>query len=62
MRTWSITATRNGHTKLDVLTWPYKRQAYRFVIDWFTEDPTLTRIRLVDDTGRAEPLTLSRPT
>ena len=59
-RTWTIRTTYDGITDLAVMVWPWQRQAYRFAIDWFTDDPTLERIELVDDTGHADPLILAR--
>lgn len=60
MRTWTITTTYQGKQDLAVMEWPWQRQAYRFVIDWFTDDPELQRIELVDDSGRADRLVLAR--
>ncbi len=60
-RSWEIrTRHRNGNRDFNVICWPYQRQAYRFVIDWFVEDPDLVSIDIRDESGYAEGLHLER--
>lgn len=59
-REWEIRTRYDGQPGFDVAHWPYQRQAYRFVIDWFCDDPLLDSVELVDGAGHADTLTLSR--
>jgi hypothetical protein len=38
------------------LTFADHREAYRFALDWFTEDPTVHRLTVVDSAGRRDPV------
>ena len=60
MRTWTVTTTYQGVTDLQVMQWAWQRQAYRYAIDWFTEDDALEAITVIDDSGHADTLTLTR--
>ena len=60
MRSWTIITRYSDQIELQVMVWPWQRQAYRFAIDWFTEDETLRMIRVEDDRGHADTLTLNR--
>jgi len=59
-RTWTVISTYNGETDLQVMVWRWQRQAYRFVIDWFVDDEQLDTVSVVDDSGHADSLTLTR--
>lgn len=59
-RLWEIRTRYNGRNGFDVAAFRWQRQAYRFAIDWFTDDPALEQISIQDEAGRAEPLTLKR--
>ncbi len=60
MRTWQLTTRYAGVPDLQILLYPYERQAYRFAIDWFVEDPELEFLELIDESGHADTLTLRR--
>lgn len=61
MRQWNIETKYQGQKELQVMLWPYQRQAYRFAIDWFVADEQLEAITVTDCRGWANTLTLVRP-
>lgn len=40
------------------LVWPDHRDAYRFAVDWFTDDPDVWKVEVRDMCGRRDPFVL----
>lgn len=49
--------TRSEYMEIDL---PTHRDAYRFALDWFMDDPSMLSIRVTDPAGRREPFVLDR--
>ena len=60
IRLWTVRTVNTGSSGFDVVPFRYKRDAYRFVIDWFLSDLSLRSVTIEDEFGYADPLTLAR--